>query len=53
MADDGTEAAAASAVLIFESAAAVTSPPIEVKVDHSFLYVIRDQVSGVALFPGH
>ncbi len=49
--EEGTEAAAATAVVMSEAAAAV-DPPVEVVVDRPFFYAIRDAQSGVLLFTG-
>ncbi len=49
--EEGTEAAAATAV-IMEATAAPAEQPIEVRVDHPFLYAIYDQESGAILFMG-
>jgi serpin B len=52
--EKGTEAAAATAVAM--RAAGMMRPPsqpIEVKVDHPFLFAIQHRASGVCLFLGH
>jgi serpin B len=49
--ETGTEAAAATAVIIGVTSAPM-DPPIEVRVDHPFLYLIYDQQSGSILFMG-
>lgn len=46
----GTEAAAATAVVMAVTAAA--EPPVEVRVDHPFIFFIRDIESGAILFVG-
>jgi serpin B len=48
--EDGTEAAAATAVVVGTTAAPVA---IEVKVDRPFLFFIRDVPTGTVLFLGH
>jgi serpin B len=49
--ETGTEAAAAT-VVIMEGAAAAPSEPIEVTVDRPFLFAIRDTETGALLFLG-
>jgi serpin B len=49
--EEGTEAAAATAV-VMELTAAPTQP-VEVKVDHPFMFLIRDIETGAILFLGH
>ncbi len=52
--EEGTEAAAATALVFPGSAAPVErKPPVVFKADHPFLYVIRDVKSGAILFLGH
>jgi serpin B len=48
--EQGTEAAAATAVIVGE--AAMPSNPVEVKVDRPFLFLIRDNPTGAVLFIG-
>jgi serpin B len=48
--ESGTEAAAATAVVIVGAAA--PAEPIEVRVDHPFIYAIYDQDTGTILFLG-
>jgi serpin B len=52
--EKGTEAAAATAVAMMAGAAlrSPTPPPIEVKVDHPFVYAIQHVPSGACLFLG-
>ena len=47
--EEGTEAAAATAVVILESEVA---DPIEVTVDRSFVFLIRDSATDAILFVG-
>lgn len=49
--EDGTEAAAATAIMV-GTASAPGDPPIEIRADHPFLYVIRDANTGAVLFVG-
>jgi serpin B len=49
--EKGTEAAAASAVMMARVASA-EAPPKEFRADHPFLFVIRDQKTGAFLFLG-
>ena len=46
----GTEAAAATAVIM--PGAAVPEPPVEVTLDHPFIFLIRDIETGAVLFVG-
>ena len=51
--EKGTEAAAATAVAMARAAAAIRpEKPIEVKVDHPFLFAIQHRPSGACLFLG-
>jgi serpin B len=50
--EEGTEAAAATGVVMGTRAAMIGAPPIEFKVDHAFLFFIRDDRSGAILFAG-
>ena len=49
--EDGTEAAAATAIMVGTTSAAA-DPPVEIRADHPFLYVIRDTDTGAVLFVG-
>ena len=49
--EEGTEAAAATAVLVFPVSAA-PGPPVEVAVDRPFIFLIRDRETGSILFVG-
>jgi serine protease inhibitor len=49
--EKGTEAAAATAV-VMDRAGAVMTRPAEFKADHPFLFFIRDNASGMVLFMG-
>ena len=53
--EKGTEAAAATALLMPEISGIAPEPPkpIEVKVDHPFLFAIQHRPSGACLFIGH
>ncbi len=48
--EDGTEAAAATGVVVGETSA--PPPPVPVAFDHPFVYVIRDVETGAVLFVG-
>jgi serpin B len=52
--EDGTEAAAAStvALMTFAATARKPIPPLEVRVDHPFLFAIQHVASGTCLFLG-
>ncbi len=50
--ENGTEAAAATAVLMKAGAAMPADKPVVFRADHPFLYVIRDPVADVILFAG-
>lgn len=51
--EKGTEAAAASVVLMTESAPDPTRPPlIEMRIDRPFIFLIRDRSTGAILFVG-
>ena len=49
--ESGTEAAAATAV-IMEATSAPVDEPVEMRVDHPFIYAIYDQETGTILFLG-
>ena len=51
MDEKGTEAAAASAV-IMAARGMPSRPPREIKADQPFLFLIRDNASGLVLFLG-
>jgi serpin B len=53
--EEGTEAAAATAVLMLRGAglAGPTSQPIVFQADHPFLFFIRDRKTNAVLFRGH
>jgi serpin B len=51
--EKGTEAAAATAVAMVRSLAARPIGPVEVRVDHPFLFAIQHRASGACLFLGH
>ena len=52
--EKGTEAAAATAVVMFNGSRTDLNPPkpIEVRVDHPFFFAIQERASGVCLFMG-
>ncbi len=49
--EDGTEAAAATAIMA-GATSVLADPPVEIRADHPFLYVIRDSATGAVLFVG-
>ncbi len=50
--EKGTEAAAATAVIMETTSAPMPQEPIEFRVDHPFIFLIRDNVTGTILFIG-
>jgi serpin B len=50
--ENGTEAAAATVVMMAMSAAIVEEQPVEVRIDHPFIFAIRDTQTGTLLFVG-
>jgi len=50
--EEGTEAAAATAVVIATESAAVPQPPVPFRADHPFLFFIRDTATNTILFMG-
>jgi serpin B len=50
--EEGTEAAAATGVIMMTRSMAVEPPPEEFRADHPFLYLIRDDKTGTILFMG-
>jgi serine protease inhibitor len=50
--EKGTEAAAATAVPMMLVGSAMTSRPVPFVADHPFLFLIRDDASGLVLFMG-
>ena len=50
--EKGTEAAAATAVVMRMTAAMPTEPPVEFRADHPFLFLIRDLKTDAILFLG-
>jgi serpin B len=52
--EKGTEAAAATAVVMATRSGMIEKPkPVEVRVDHPFLFAIQHRASGACLFLGH
>jgi serpin B len=52
--ENGTEAAAATAVVMATRSAIIREPePVEVRVDHPFIFAIQHRDSGTCLFLGH
>jgi serpin B len=51
--EKGTEAAAATAFHVITMGIHEPAKPVEVKVDHPFLFAIQHQPSGACLFLGH
>jgi serpin B len=52
VAEQGTEAAAATGVAMRALAVRMPEPPVVFRADHPFLFLIRDTRSGVVLFIG-
>lgn len=50
--EEGTEAAAATAVIMGVGAGAPTEEPLEIRIDRPFLFLIRDTQTGAVLFLG-
>lgn len=50
--EEGTEAAAATAVVMGRGGSAPTPPANEFRADHPFLFLLRDTRSGAVLFIG-
>ncbi len=50
--EKGTEAAAATAVVVGARAVRIQEPPREFRADHPFLFLIRDSTTGSILFMG-
>ena len=50
--ENGTEAAAATAIIMGTTAIFHEAPPLRVQVDHPFLLIIRNNKSGEILFMG-
>jgi len=50
--EKGTEAAAATAVVMMRVGSAIQSQPVPFKADHPFLFLIRDNASGLVIFMG-
>jgi serpin B len=51
--EEGTEVAAASAVLMMVGASLGSSTDCSFIVDHPFVFLIREDTTGVVLFVGH
>ena len=50
--EEGTEAAAATAVIMKATSSLITNDPVEIKIDKPFVYVIKDNVNDEILFMG-
>lgn len=50
--EEGTEAAAATAVLVGLRGISMPEPPIDFVADHPFLFILKEDVTGVILFIG-
>ncbi|MBE7045865.1 MAG: hypothetical protein E7396_00435 [Ruminococcaceae bacterium] len=50
--EEGTEAAAATAVIMKDTSSLITNEPVVVKIDKPFVYVIKDNVNDEILFIG-
>lgn len=50
--EEGTEAAAATAVVIATEGAMIETPPVPFRADHPFVFFIRDNKTGTILFMG-
>ena len=50
--EDGTEAAAATAVVVAPTSAPPAEEPIPLVFDHPFVFALRDRTSGAVLFLG-
>jgi serpin B len=50
--EEGTEAAAATSVEIIEDSSSIPLPPPVMRVDHPFVFLIRERSSGAVLFIG-
>ncbi|XP_020584147.1 serpin-ZXA [Phalaenopsis equestris] len=51
--EEGTEAAAATAAVVMLRSAFISREPLDFVADHPFLFVIREDKTGVVLFIGH
>lgn len=50
--EEGTEAAAATAVVMEAKAMPMQKEPVEMRIDHPFIFLIRDNSTGTILFMG-
>jgi serpin B len=50
--EEGTEAAAATGIVMRATAMAYEPPPVTFRADHTFVFMIRDNKSGGILFMG-
>jgi serpin B len=51
--EEGTEAAAATAVIMEATGAMIEDPPVPLVFDHPFMFLIRDEQTGIYLFMGN
>ena len=50
--EEGTEAAAATASIVYVETESIAPPPIEVTVDRPFIFLIRDRATNAIVFVG-
>ncbi|CAN6460072.1 unnamed protein product [Victoria cruziana] len=51
--EEGTEAASATAAVVMLRSAMIPQPPVDFIADHPFMFMIREELTGVLLFAGH